>query len=152
MQQHSFASEANFNFDRNKPIEIAADKLIVTDNQKKGQFLGNVQVTQDAYRLKANRILVDYTEKKDEKSFVKKISAFGSVYLFSNQTQAAKADKMTYDLYSKDLILSGQVMLTYNNNILTGDKIILNTQTNNVTVESKKAKRIKALIYLPSDN
>lgn len=145
-----YAQSPQFQFDHNKPIEITADSLIVTDNQKTGEFIGNVQIIQDQYRLTANRIIIEYSDKKKDDNIVKKITAYKNVYLFTNNQKAANAQKMTYDLYSKNLILSDNVLLTYDGNILKGETITLNTQTRFLKVEGGKQKRVKAFINAPA--
>lgn len=149
---HGYAQEtADFKFDRSKPIEITADSLIVTDNKKVGEFLGNVQVIQDSYKLTAHRIIVQYSDAKDTSNIVKSISAYKNIYLFSNNQQAAKAQEMVYNLENKNLKLSGDVLLVYDKNVLTGDVITVNTETRYITVTGSKQQRVKAVLTLPKE-
>ena len=51
--------------DRNKPVNIEADKLTIDDNKKESVFEGNVTLTQGSLMLKADRIVV----KQDAQGF-----------------------------------------------------------------------------------
>lgn len=144
-----YASPKDFKFDRTKPIEVLADQLTVSDDQKIGEFLGNVHIIQDKYRLKAHRVVINYTDQKKQNNLIKTITAYKNVYLSAENEQVAKSQKMEYDLSSKILTLSGGVFLTYDNNILKGNNIVLNTQTNHVKVNSSKNQRVRASINLP---
>lgn len=146
------AQTLDFSFDRTKPVEILSNQLVVSDNQKQGIFSGQVQVTQDKYKLRADRIIVDYTDAKGSSDVVKRMTAYGNVYLFTDNQQAAKADKMVYNLISKILTLSKNVLITYDNNTLKGDKIIVNTQTRHIQVTGSKTQRVKAYLILPPDD
>ena len=44
--------------DRNKPVNVEADKLTIDDNKKESVFDGNVTLTQGTLTLKADRIVV----------------------------------------------------------------------------------------------
>jgi len=44
--------------DRNKPVNVEADKLTIDDNKKESVFEGNVTFTQGTLTLKADRIVV----------------------------------------------------------------------------------------------
>ena len=44
--------------DRNKPVNVEADKLTIDDNKKESVFEGNVTLTQGTLTLKADRIVV----------------------------------------------------------------------------------------------
>ncbi len=145
-----YAQGADFKFDRSKPIEVTADSLIVSDNQKTGEFLGNVQIIQDTYKLTANRIIILYSDnKKNDNNLVKTLTAYDNVYLFTDKHQAAKAQKMIYNLETKILTLSGDVLLTYDNNTLKGNEITVNTQTKHIQVKGTPKQRVKALLTIP---
>jgi lipopolysaccharide export system protein LptA len=149
MLGNGYAQDADFKFDRSKPIEVTADSLIVSDDKKTGEFLGNVQIIQDAYKLVANRIVIEYSDSKQESNMVKTMTAYQNVYLFTNNHQAAKAQKMVYNLQSKILTLSGDVLLTYDKNILKGNEITVNTQTKYIKVTGTPKHRVKALLIIP---
>src|SRR5689334_4610696 len=51
--------------DRNKPVNVEADKLTIDDNKKESVFEGNVTLTQGSLMLKADRIVV----KQDAQGF-----------------------------------------------------------------------------------
>lgn len=143
----------DFQFDRSKPIEVTADSLVVSDNKKTGEFMGNVQVLQGTYKLTSDHILIDYTndDKSSEAQSVKNMTATGNVYLFNDAKQAAKSDKMIYNLETKILILQGNVLLNYNQNTLKGNEVTVNTQTKDIKVTGTKKQRVNAILIVPED-
>ena len=147
--QITYAKGTDFQFDRSKPIEVTADSLVVTDDKKTGEFIGNVQVTQNNYKLTANRIVIQYTDDKNQSDLVQTITAYENVYLFTDNQQAAKAQSLIYNLKSIILTLSGDVLLSYDNNILKGNQITMNTQTRYIKVIGSPKQRVKALLKLP---
>lgn len=146
------AQTLDFEFDRKKPIEITANQLEVADNKKTGKFIGKVEITQGDYQLNADLILVEYMDAKKEANLIKQITAIGNVFLFSKAQQAAKAQKAIYNLKTKILTLSDQVLITYDNNTLSGDEISVNTQTRYIKVSGNENERIRALLVLPEEN
>lgn len=145
----SYLYAQEFQFNKNKPLEITADSLIVSDDTKTGEFIGNVQVIQDQYKLTAHRIIIEYSDKKEQNNVVKIITAHGNVYLFNNQEQAAHAGKMRYNLDTKMLHLSQNVLLSYNKSTLKGNEMIVNTQTKHIQVKGSRSNRVKAIVKLP---
>jgi lipopolysaccharide export system protein LptA len=146
---NAYAQNTDFKFDRTKPIEVTADSLVVSDDKKTGEFLGNVQITQGTYKLTSNRIIIEYSNKEKQSDIVTNMTAFGDVYLFNDNHQAAKAEKMVYNLQTKILILSGNVLLNYDKNILRGNEITVNTQTKYIKVTGTKKQRVNAVLTIP---
>jgi len=123
---------SNGSFDTDQPIEIMADSLEVQQDQQIATFAGNVQVLQGEIRLKAERLVVYYSDNKTttastdsgEVPKIRKIDVQGNVFL-SSPRETAKGDKGTYDVLNKQINLHGNVVLTQGQNVLRGDKMVL---------------------------
>ncbi|WP_169566553.1 lipopolysaccharide transport periplasmic protein LptA [Sneathiella limimaris] len=119
-------------FDTDQPIEILADSLEVQQAKQQATFAGNVQVLQGEIRLQAAKLIVHYSDTKNEKNAntdgdapqIRKIDAVGEVFL-SSPRETAQGDKGTYDVINKQINLEGNVVLTQGQNILRGQKMVL---------------------------
>ena len=122
-----------------KPIEVSSDSLSVVQDQHQAIFVGNVISKQGDITMKADKMIVHYTN-NDVKSADGKapatptpaaagaapsangitfIEAFGNV-LFTNPTDTAKGDQAVYDAQKQTLDLTGTVFLTRDKNMLKG--------------------------------
>lgn len=139
-----------FQLSSSEKIDITADALTVDNIALTGSFSGTVRVKQGQYRLQSDFLTVHYEDvngNKTSKDRVRKIVAHDNVYLQSQQDRA-KSDKIIYDLKSQNIELIGNVSLMHQNNILTGEHLLINVDTQKVTFLPKKNKRIHGLIHL----
>ena len=138
--------------DRDKPVEIEADRLEVTDEQGIAIFEGNVSVSQGSTLLKAKRLKVFYV--RDAKGAVgpggnvRRIEASGRVAVRSDD-QAATADSAIVDMQGQVATLSGNVAISQGESIVTGCQLKVNLATNAATLEPCKSQasggRVKML-------
>lgn len=125
-------------FDTSRPLEITADSLEVQQAKQTAVFEGNVQVVQGEIRMRANKLVVHYSDKKSGDSGgptnISRIDASGKVFL-SSPRETAEGDTGVYDVTNKRIDLKGNVVLTQGNNVLRGDKMTLNLITGKSRVE-----------------
>jgi lipopolysaccharide export system protein LptA len=125
-------------YDTNQPLEIAADSLEVQQNKQLAVFEGNVDVKQGEIRMRADKLIVYYSDKDNTTdggpANIKKIDAIGNVFL-SSPRETAEGETGTYDVNNKRVDLQGNVVLTQGKNILRGDKMTLNMVTGKSRVE-----------------
>ncbi|MFV9880418.1 MAG: lipopolysaccharide transport periplasmic protein LptA [Rickettsiales endosymbiont of Dermacentor nuttalli] len=110
-----------------EPIEILSDTLILDQKKNLATFEGNVKAIQGSLNLMADKVIAYYINTKDSKWIVSKISALGNVTIIDN-SQKARGDTGEYNAIKETLELYGSVILTKDNNILKGDKLIYNIQ------------------------
>ncbi|MEO5758556.1 MAG: LptA/OstA family protein [Mesorhizobium sp.] len=146
-----------------KPIQIESDKLEVRQADNVAVFTGNVTVVQGPTMLKAGKMMVYYV--KDPNAAAKGTEAAGAamtgsanidhleisdkVYIKSD-AQVATGDSGSFDMKSQVLVLSGkQVVLTQNDNILTGCKLTVQMKTGLAQVDPCSGGRVVMSITPP---
>ena len=125
-------------FDTNQPLEITADSLEVQQAKQLAIFEGNVQVVQGEIRMRANKLVVHYSDSKaadnGAPANIRKIDATGKVFL-SSPRETAQGDRGIYDVTNKQIDLQGNVVLTQGKNVLRGDKMTLDLVSGKSRVE-----------------
>jgi len=165
---------------KDQPVQIEAATLEVRDKDKKATFSGNVQVVQGDTTMKCQRLVVFYGqevgiggEKQSSAARVttskstpgmpqgaqniRRIEAQGGVTVLTKD-QNARGDLGIYDLQKKTITLSGHVTVSQGPNIISGERVVVDTVTGNARVESGSSNpgntaapgqptgRVKALI------
>ncbi|MCY1128408.1 lipopolysaccharide transport periplasmic protein LptA [Frigidibacter sp. RF13] len=103
-----------------KPVEITADVLEVSQKDNQAIFKGNVQAVQGDLRLSSDLLTVEYVE--GDRTKIDRLIADGNV-LLSTPVEAAKAEHGIYFLATRELELTGNVVLTQNGDVMTGQKL-----------------------------
>jgi lipopolysaccharide export system protein LptA len=165
------------NQNQDQPVQIEAAMLEVRDKNKIATFSGNVQVVQGDTTLKCKVLVVFYgqefgvtsgagaapskptTTLPQDAQSIRRIEARGDVTVTSKD-QNASGDLGVYDLKTKTITLTGNVVVTQGQNVIHGDRVIVDTVTGNARVESAAnaagatsttPSRVRALI-LPHSN
>lgn len=113
-----------------KPVEISSDQLEVQQDKQQAIFSGNVIATQGDIHMRAARMVVHYTDNAASKvaQGIRRIEASGDV-IFTNATDTAKGDLAVYDVDRETLDLTGNVVLTREQNILKGSRMHYDLKT-----------------------
>lgn len=120
--------------DISAPVEVAADNLSVNQADGSAVFTGNVVIGQGEMRLSADSVTVTYAEGGQNR--IRSLDAEGNVTLVSG-ADAAEAEAATYDVESGNVTLTGDVILTQGQNVLTGDKMLVNLESGTAQVEGR---------------
>ena len=141
-----------------EPIEINADRLEVQQDRQVAIFRGNVEATQGAIRLRADELKVYYraadrAQKQADPpapgGSISRIDATGHVFV-SSPEEAAQGAAGTYDVLRKEIVLTGEVVLTRGANVIRGDRLVLNLLTGHSRVEANAAGgRVRGLFQPP---
>lgn len=140
------------------PIEIEADELEVRDRDGVAVFSGNVTVRQKRSAMKTQRLAVHYmgggkgTALLGDASDgapgatgggqeIARLEATGKV-LVTSQNQAATGDSGVIDMQAREMVLAGNVTLTQGENVITGDRLIVDLKSGRATVESDSRVRM----------
>ena len=109
-----------------KPIEILADSM--EWNKQLGQAIatGNAKAIQGETTIRANKIIAVLS--KDNNQQIKELQASGKV-VFLKDKQLATGDKATYYLNQEKIIITGNVELKKDGNIIKGEKLIIDFLT-----------------------
>jgi lipopolysaccharide export system protein LptA len=140
-------------FSRNKgqPVKIDAASLEVRDKEKMATFSGNVQVVQGDTTLKTKTLVVHYegeSQGVDTKTAraaagigpsgeqrIKRLEARGDVVVTQND-QVATGELATFDMGTNMVTMSGNVVLTQGQNVLRGQRLVVDMSTGFSRIES----------------
>ncbi len=140
--------------DSSQPIEITADALEVQQNKQIATFSGNVNALQGEMLLRAETVTVYYRPQSGSAAVqgaISRIDAVGQVF-FSSPGQTAQGDTGLYDVDKSIIVLNGNVVLTREENVIRGNRVVLNLATGRSKVEGAagtKGGRVKGL-FVPS--
>jgi lipopolysaccharide export system protein LptA len=138
---------------KDAPVQIEAATLEVHDKSKTATFSGNVQVVQGDTTMKCRSLVVFYgqevglgeataqasnaTNVKSPQGAqnIRRIEARGAVTVITKD-QSASGDLGIYDLKTKTITLSGNVVVSQGQNVIHGEHVVVDTETGNARVES----------------
>jgi lipopolysaccharide export system protein LptA len=142
---------------KDAPVQIEAATLEVQDKSKTATFSGNVQVVQGDTTMRCRSLVVFYgqevgiteagavaTTGATAKSTlggskgaqnIRRIEARGAVTVITKD-QSASGDLGIYDLKTKTITLSGNVVVSQGQNVIHGERVVVDTETGNARVES----------------
>lgn len=145
-----------------EPIEIESDELEVRDQEGLAIFIGNVVVVQGESRMKTAQLTVHYdTENQGTEEpapaaqgpggsqQISKLVATGGVVVTTKE-QTATGNTGTVDMKTNMLELDGDVTLTQGQNVVNGNKLIVNLDTGHARVLSDS--RVRVLLVPNSAN
>jgi lipopolysaccharide export system protein LptA len=150
-----------------QPVQIDAATLEVRDKSKTATFSGNVRVVQGDTTMKCRTLVVFYGEEvglsnvaahetkpatgtTQSAQNIRRIEARGGVTVVSKD-QNASGDLGVYDLKTKTITLTGNVVVSQGQNVIHGERVVVDTTTGNARVESSTGagappSRVRALI------
>src|SRR5580698_3447017 len=167
--------------DKDQPVQIEAASLEVRDKSKMATFSGDVQVVQGDTTMKCQKLVVFYGQevgiaqkeastaqnappdaKPDTKlapapagpkgaQNIRRIEARGGVTVITKD-QNASGDLGVYDLIAKTITLTGNVVVSQGQNVIHGERVVVDTVSGNARVESNNQgggatpSRVRALI------
>jgi lipopolysaccharide export system protein LptA len=140
---------------QDQPVQIEAAALEVRDKNKTATFSGNVQVVQGDTTMKCQSLIVFYGQEvgigsgtdgaaampktapgmPQNAQNIRRIEARGGVTVITKD-QNASGDLGVYDLKSKTITLSGNVVVSQGQNVIHGERVVVDTATGNARVES----------------
>jgi lipopolysaccharide export system protein LptA len=158
--------------DKDQPVQIEAASLEVRDKNKTATFAGDVQVVQGDTTMKCQKLVVFYGQEvgiaqggapaPDAKPAgtlagpksaqnIRRIEARGGVTVITKD-QNASGDLGVYDLAAKTITLTGNVVVSQGQNVIHGERVVVDTVSGNARVESNNQgggatpSRVRALI------
>jgi len=162
--------------DKDQPVQIEAASLEVRDKAKMATFSGDVQVVQGDTTMKCQKLVVFYGQEvgiaqggaqggapapaakpaaapagpKGAQN-IRRIEARGGVTVITKD-QNASGDLGVYDLIAKTITLTGNVVVSQGQNVIHGERVVVDTVSGNARVESNNQggggtpSRVRALI------
>ena len=125
-------SLGGFSSNPDASIEMAADKLTISQTDGSARFEGNVMIAQENIKIMAQLVVVSYLESGD----INQLSASGGVTVVT-QTESAEAKTADYDLGSQNLVLRGDVLLTQGQIAISSDTMTIDLTTGAAIIEGR---------------
>lgn len=125
------------------PVMYGADQGEVTPTGI--SLRGRAEILQGQNRLRADAIVGARSPAGELTS----IEATGGVY-FVTPTQTMRGDKAVYDLTRAEVVVTGDVILTQGQNVLTGGRLVYNVRTEEARMEGggrSAGGRIQGVFY-----
>ena len=153
-----------FSQNRDEPVHIDAATLEVRDKDKVATFSGNVHVVQGDTDMRCKTLVVFYEQDDNAdkgqamqaadpgpggQQRIKRLEARGGVVV-TQKDQTATGSTGLFDMASNTVTLTGNVVMTQGQNVLRGDKLVVDLTTGVSRVESTKSGqgRVQGL-FLP---
>ena len=124
-----------------KPIEILADSMEWNKQLGQAIAIGNARAIQGQTTIKAIKIIAILN--KDNSQQIRELQAIGKV-VFLKDKQLATGDKATYYINQDKVIITGNVELKRDDNIIKGEKLIIDFLTGLSKMEgSSRNQKVK---------
>ena len=122
-------------------LEIESNKLIITENPLVSEFIGNVYAKNEENEFWGDTILVNYDNDKK----IHLITAVGNV-IIEREEERAIGDKAIYNLKSEKIIISGDVSVFRDGNILNGSELTMDLITSLSIIKGSNKKQVSAKV------
>ena len=122
-------------------LEIESNKLIITENPLVSEFIGNVYAKNEENEFWGDTILVNYDNDKK----IHLITAVGNV-IIEREEERAIGDKAIYNLKSEKIIISGDVTVFRDGNILNGSELTIDLITYISIIKGNSKKQVSAKV------
>ena len=136
---------------KNKPVDIEADKMEIQDKENKAIFTGNVHAKRPDVTLDCDLLVVDFVDTKQadgtSKTEVANLDATGNVVIVTER-QKITGEHATMDPRTDILVVTGNVVLTQGKTVLRGPKLNANLKTNKMDMTGGRVKGS----FVPSSN
>lgn len=122
-----------FSADATAPVEIASESLTVNRDTGSAVFTGDVVIAQGTIRLSADSVEVIYVEASGD---ISRLLAEGHV-IFVTDTDAAQSDRAEYNLVDRQLVMTGNVLLTQGASTIASERMIVNLDTGEAQLDGR---------------
>jgi len=119
--------------DNTAPIEVTADSLSIDQDTGRAIFDGSVVVVQGDLRMTAGQVEVVYGTDTSE---IAQLIASGGV-TFVTATEAAEAQRASYDIETGMLTLDGDVLLTQGASAISAARMVINVNDGTAAMEGR---------------
>lgn len=134
--------------DTDAPIEIEADNLEVQRDRQLAIFTGNVDAVQGRMSLQTNELRVTYHEDGEgggnDSGAISKLEAIGEVVITTAKEKATGL-RGIYDVDAGTMRLEGGVQLYREDNVLTGETLVMDLNSGVSTLDAGNTGRVKAI-------
>lgn len=139
------------------PIAIGADRLEVIDAERVSIWSGRAEAVQGENRLRADVIRTFSAPRRggagnsgtNMGGDIERMVANGNVY-FVTPTQVIRGDAATYTAANDTIVVTGDVILTQGENVLTGSQLTVQVGTGRAVMDgapSQAGRRVRGVFY-----
>ncbi len=141
---------------RDQPVKIDAAQLEVRDKEKIATFSGNVRVVQGDTTMRSKTLAVFYDGDGSAANTltaaqpgpggqqrIRQLEAKGGVKVCQND-QIVTGDEAKFDMKANTVTLQGNVVLTKEQNVLRGDKLVVDLTSGAAKIDGG---RVQALLF-----
>ncbi len=135
------------------PMVIKSKTLEADDKKKQVTFAGDVEAKRDDFTVLCQKLVVYYVNAEGEKenqqvsASIDKIVATGAVKIIRAEGGVATGEKAVFYQKDEKLVLTGKPVVKQGEDFVEGDVITLFLKEDRSIVESKKDKRVRAVIF-----
>ena len=137
------------------PIAIGADRLEVIDAEGVAIWSGRAEAIQGDSRLRAD-VIRTYSARRQGAGGgtsmggdMERMVASGNVY-FVTPTQVIRGDDATYTSSSDTIVVTGDVILTQDENVLTGSRLTVQVGSGRAVLDgasTEAGRRVRGVFY-----
>lgn len=123
--------------DDSQPIEINSDTLEVDQASGIARFSGDVLVTQGQLRLNAGVVEAHYAGGEGGASGRLTTLAASQKVLINAGSASAQSDEARYDVDGRQIVMTGNVVLTQAGNTVAGQRLTIDTESGTGRMEGR---------------
>ena len=129
------------------PYEILSENMYLDRNQKIIGFSGKVILNQGPLMMSADQIELFFSETLTREGF-QEMKALGNVRLENSNSISATGNIASYSVNGREMILTGNVLLTNEMSMIKGNKLILNIDTGKIEIfnDELNQERVKGIL------
>jgi lipopolysaccharide export system protein LptA len=125
-----------FSQNRDEPVRIRADSLIVHNKENTATFKGNVQFTQGDTMMQCTSLVVYYMSDGAKGSMptgkgsqsIRKLDAQGGVHVVRKE-ETAQGETGVFDMTTHTATLQGNVVITRGSDVVRGQRLVVDLTT-----------------------
>ncbi|HEX7800467.1 MAG TPA: LptA/OstA family protein, partial [Asticcacaulis sp.] len=137
------------------PIMVGSDTASMNQADHTQVLDGRVEIVQNDARLRADHVVMTYLPGQTDNSFgpIDTIVATGNIY-YVRPDSTVKGDKAVYTKSDDTMVVTGDVVLTQGQNVMTGNKLVSQVGKHITTLDANPVNgnpgRVHAVFY-PDD-
>ena len=117
--------------DFNNILKLEADNVNIIQNLGKAEFSGNVVINYSNLILKSDNVIISYKSVNSDDNKIISLFAKGNLFIKKGEN-ILKGDNAFYDIEKNIITLEGNVTLNQKNNIISGKKLLFNTENGDI--------------------
>jgi lipopolysaccharide export system protein LptA len=129
---------------RSQPVTVDSDKMERFGKEGLVIFTGNVVARQNGSVQYADRMEVYLDEKGDR---ILRTVSTGNVRIIMKDCRTGTARRAEYHDLEQRVVLSGNARVWQDDNVVTGDNIVIYLSQDRAVAESSKQERVKGVFY-----